>query len=121
MVTETETKVEEKEVEVVYCDKCGDECTDDHKIEPSEVCKRCSSESAVDRLMDLARPGEDSFGKDIDSIAVFIGLVILFPVVFILSAFGTQLSKGEKMDFLLHSLGMAVWVLAIVAFMLLLL
>lgn len=48
--TIVEEEITEKEVERVYCDECGDECTDNHRIEPQEVCKGCSSEDSFSTL-----------------------------------------------------------------------
>jgi hypothetical protein len=120
MVTETETKVEEKEVEVVYCDKCGDECTDTYEIEPSEVCRRCSTTSAVERIADLATD-EENFGE-LDSVPAFISLVVLFPLIYFPTLFNVgDITKKECVNFMLHTTGMVAWTLLIVGFILLLL
>lgn len=72
-------EVEEREVERVYCDECGDDCTDDFQIEPSEVCQSCSSETAVDRVADLMEfDGDD--GKPLLEVEVII-LILIFPIV----------------------------------------
>ena len=120
MVTETETKVEEKEVEVVYCDECGDECTETYEIEPSEVCRRCSTTSAVERISELATD-EENFGE-IDSVGTFTALVLVFPLIFFMTLLGTEgVSRKERVNFMLHTTGMAVWLLTIVGLILLLL
>lgn len=77
---ETEIEVEEKEVERVYCDECGDECTDDHRIEPSEVCPSCSSESAFDRVAQLAsvKPNDEEDEAPIGAVLI---MTILLPLV----------------------------------------
>ena len=84
---ETEIEVEETEVERVYCDECGDECTDDHRIEPSEVCVSCSSESAFERVAQLATIEPDDDDDDVGIGPLLIMTALLPLVLFIILMF----------------------------------
>lgn len=79
--TVTEYEEVEQEVEKVYCDTCGGECTDDYKIEASEVCSGCASGSYYDTLKGYMqfedREMDDSFGLESFSIGVILAPVIL--------------------------------------------
>jgi hypothetical protein len=54
-----ETSVEEQEVDLFYCDKCGDECTEEHYTQVVEVCPSCSDISRVDRWKNRDRDKSD--------------------------------------------------------------
>jgi hypothetical protein len=107
---ETEIEVEEIEVERVYCDECGGECTDDHRIEPSEVCPSCSSETAVERVGNLMRIGEDEGEPKLTDIML---LVVIFPVIVPLILLSAPNKNGpDKTDLklmLLFIIGSVSW------------
>lgn len=114
-----EIEVEETEVERIYCDECGDECTDDHRIEPKEVCVSCSSESAVDRVTALMTPDvdEDGVPSALDMI-LFIGI---FPIVILfLLAAGVEgeIDGSESSYIFFFTTGGIVWTAIILVLLL---
>jgi len=94
---QTEIEVEEKEVERVYCDECGDECTDDHRIEPSEVCVSCSSESAFERVAQLATLEPDN-DEDEASLGMVLCFTALLPLVLIVILLFVGDDGGPSME-----------------------
>lgn len=78
---ETEVEVTEEEVERIYCDSCGSDCTDEYRVEPSHVCTSCSDETAVDKVSQLmSDEGVDEGTGWLDTIL----MSILFPMVLII-------------------------------------
>ena len=120
---QTETEVVEKEVERVYCDECGSDCTEDHEYAAQEVCPSCSDggtfDSAKDALKDVGA-FESETEPDLAGSMLFI---IMFPLTFtviFLSYFDNEPepTAGDWATFMTFSIGSILWT---VVFMLLLL
>lgn len=109
--TIVEEEITEKEVERVYCDECGDECTDNHRIEPQEVCKGCSSEDSFSTLERF-----ESATLDANEQTYSLGVNIMSSATIALLAPGIVL-HAERGDWWITVgllLGGAAWALAIV-------
>jgi hypothetical protein len=104
---ETEVEIEEREVERIYCDECGDECTKNFKVEPSEVCKSCSSETAVDRVKDLMKEAGGN-GKDLTTNDMLI-LTLMIPLWILAIIFDNESTEeGGKIPIALILSG-SIW------------
>lgn len=77
----TEIEIEEKEVERVYCDECGDECTENHEYEPKEVCPGCAEDRStwkdIKSLINDIGTTDDAE----NSLSDLIGGILAFPIV----------------------------------------
>jgi len=110
--TQTETKLTEEEVELIYCDECGTECSDEFRVKPTEVCVSCSDETTVTKAKDMMSTEEnDSDGLEIHILFVLIALYPLF-----LALFWSDDSISDDKQFtvmLVSTLATAVWTMAI--------
>lgn len=113
MVKETEIEVKEETVQRVYCDDCGAECTDDHKVEPKDVCKSCSSDSAVNRVEKLMMRDEEEQATLPKSLVI--PLTLVFPFTASLAVFGAltniedSFTPNENRVHFVFAVGSALW------------
>jgi hypothetical protein len=71
----------ERTQEKIYCDACGDECTDDHKIVPGHRCRDCrSGETEFDTVEKFKPYMEEKQEETHISFIDAVGLVVLFPL-----------------------------------------
>jgi hypothetical protein len=116
---ETEYELEEREVERIYCDECGSECTDDHEIEPKEVCPSCANDlttyESIREITDYRQTPDKEPEIDM-TIGDFLLATILWPVVVIMmfvsyfDGLDTP-SREDWMTFMLISGASAIWTL----------
>lgn len=85
----TETEVTEQEVTRVYCDECGDECTDDHNHVKKEVCDSCTDMSTMEKInASVPRIVPASKSSVAADNRMIITAVMIYPFVFIAMIFG---------------------------------
>jgi len=118
---ETEIEVEEKEVEKVYCDDCGDECTDDHSYETKEVCPSCADgftvfETAKDALEQV---NGSEYSENL-TIGWAIAFIIIAPIVYAVTIHmhleenSDNLSREAILQIIIYTLGSILWTLIVV-------
>jgi len=99
----------EKNRELIYCDECGGECTDEHKIVPGHKCDECvdppgqiynSVEEARERLAELPEYHEETDGA-------FYTTVVCLPIALVIVQ-----KREDQMDYgiLAGLLGTLLWV-----------
>lgn len=85
---ETITDYEEVETELVYCDECGDECTEDYKVRPSHVCQSCSEDGVVyrtaeqmyDRVMENTPTSDMDDGLFTSTVIMSVFMLMIYPL-----------------------------------------
>lgn len=123
MARDTKIEVDEKEVEVVYCDVCGDECTEDHEIEPQDVCPSCATDrttyASFQRALEHIVEVDDD--EEIDS-TDFILCFAIWPLVVVLLSLGgingDIESRNDFLTFILFTSASVFWTIAAVVILL---
>lgn len=111
--TVTEYEEIEKEVERVYCDECGNECTDSHRIRPQEVCEGCSSRDHYATMRQFMSAEVDP-SDDKHSIYSVLFLTVASPLVVILSILDAisgdgEMGREDALFLLATTFGMVGW------------
>lgn len=124
MVRDTKVEVEETEVDVVYCDVCDSECTDEYEVEPQDVCPSCaegrSTFGTVREAIESARQFDSSEdGDDVIGFTQVLVMTIIWPIVFAVILIDgvssdSNLSTADFSRFLLFAAGNIVWTALIV-------
>lgn len=107
---EDDVVVEEQEIERVFCDDCGTECTHTYRVEPKDVCESCSDKTVVDKVRDSKIQSD----KETLGISGVIFFSIIYPVVVALLV-GEHEESDDTEFIALLILGTGLWTALITA------
>lgn len=111
---ETEIEIEETKVERVYCDECGGECTDDHEIEPREVCPSCAEGRSTYQTATRMFDEMASFGDDADDeppLLAYVVLASIHPFVLFMLVISSDVTRENRLFALSFTAGAVFWTL----------
>lgn len=110
--TITDYKTIEESREVVYCDKCSSECTDDHYHEPIHVCPSCAKKGESYRDIGALRGKmrEWDYKHDDELLGVFMFSAVAYPITVLCAFFDGLDGHDYAFWFVSGAIGTILWV-----------
>lgn len=118
---QTEIEVEEKEVERVYCDECSDECTDDYRVEASEVCPSCAEGETFATVKEMFTSQGHFDNQEDDHIGATLLTIAMYPLLIPILTYelGTpnpDVTRSDYINVLMMTFGTLLWTCLVIVF-----